>query len=80
MSKHAFWRGQYIGSGTSRDTQTVRYALYAMVNEKPQQLKQFDSYCCWDNARAHEASELYAERIEKEARAAGYEIIENPVD
>ena len=44
------------------------------------ELKQFGAYSAWDNPKAEEASIPYAIRIEQEAKAAGYEIVENPWD
>ena len=72
MKKQACWRGKWI------DQQTCRYALYDISSKK--ELKQFGAYSAWDNPKAEEASIPYAIRIEKEAKAAGYQIVENPWD
>lgn len=80
MKKQAFWRGRHKSGSGHGDSATTKYMLYEIVSGKAKKLEQFGSYAAWDNARAEEASEPYALRIERAAQEAGYEIVENPID
>ena len=72
--KVAFWRGKHTRNNTTR------FALFTLAGARAKELKEFGGYSSWDNARAAEASAPIEDRIEREARAAGYKIIENPIN
>ena len=69
--KKAIWRAK------RQNQQTTRYMLMAGAKGTG---KELGAYSCWDNARAEEASEAIERKMEKDAKAAGYQIVANEID